>query len=762
MSFRSGTEPSSAAKPNETGPVVRDESTADSIWLEQTSQTRQARAARWMGWRLRGLVLLALAGSLGLFLLLRMWAAAPYLESSWRPVAGTGLELVSAGDPKLTPLVGRVMRSLGASTGVSMTADAALVQRSPRWVVDDQQRDHMLAQQRAISEALQAPTIRLNFDFHPPLDLVPVARGFGGLGIQFWILAALSLVLYLIAMVVLLARPNLGNTLYAVIALAQAGNLLLIGVESLGGLGLPLGLSDWILPLRIGCDMLTAGAVLHVCAVHPVRSPSAAAIGWAGWLCALSFAIWTSVHPTPRLWWAAQGMLMLYGALGIAVLSLTQRVRPHPFTVVLRRLGLAAEGTLALLTIAVGVASQGTPGQYTVATVGSVIWYVFFASLILLIPFLPRSQQVMREFAMLAGISTVATSLDLLFVAVFALGPFASLTLSLFLALGLYAGARHWLMQLLMGSTMPSAERMFDILYRIARDYELEPSKSVPHLARLLRELFDPLEVVRASRQLARTRVAGDGSMLVVPLPHWPRDGVDPDIGVLVLRYAQRGRRMFTDEDARLSDRIIEQLGRAVAHDRAVELGRREERTRIAQDLHDDIGARLLTLMYKAQDPEMEEYIRHTLQDLKTLTRGLAASTHRLSHAAAEWKADLTQRLVAVHCELVWTFNTDSDVDLGVVQWSALTRIMRELINNIISHAAATRVELSGAFERGKLTLVVSDDGVGRHPQNWSHGLGLGGVRKRVKLLGGEVRWRENSNRGIICELRVPLSSSAR
>ena len=71
-----------------------------------------------------------------------------------------------------------------------------------------------------------------------------------------------------------------------------------------------------------------------------------------------------------------------------------------------------------------------------------------------------------------------------------------------------------------------------------------------------------------------------------------------------------------------------------MAFDQAVEHGRSEERVRIAQDLHDDIGARLLTLMYKAQTPEMEDYVRHTLQDLKTLTRGLAAPNHRLSHAA--------------------------------------------------------------------------------------------------------------------------------
>ena len=68
-----------------------------------------------------------------------------------------------------------------------------------------------------------------------------------------------------------------------------------------------------------------------------------------------------------------------------------------------------------------------------------------------------------------------------------------------------------------------------------------------------------------------------------------------------MLRFAERGKRMFSRDDARLTDRVVEQLRRAVAYDKAVERGRSEERARIAQDLHDDIGARLLTLMYKAR-----------------------------------------------------------------------------------------------------------------------------------------------------------------
>jgi signal transduction histidine kinase len=389
---------------------------------------------------------------------------------------------------------------------------------------------------------------------------------------------------------------------------------------------------------------------------------------------------------------------------------------------------------------------------------GSMIWYVFLASLLLLVPFLSKSQQIMREFSLLAAISTVATSLDLLFVAVFSFGQFASLTLSLFLSLGVYAGARQWILNQLLGNSMLTTERMFEQLYRIAREVEAHPERTPTLLSRLLRELFEPMEVLVIDRRSSATRVVADGSAIILPVPELSGEaGAEDGFGErsIMLRFAHRGRRLFTSEDARLADRIVEQLCRAVAFDKAVEQGRSEERARIAQDLHDDIGARLLTLMYKAHSPEMEEYVRHTLQDLKTLTRGLAASNHRLSHAAAEWKADLTQRLTAAHIELGWNCSFDEDIQLSVVQWSALTRVLRELVSNIISHAQARRVDIDFSLENDRLDLSVFDDGIGRNPRAWSHGLGLGGVRKRVKQLGGEVEWRELSPHGIGCRVII-------
>ncbi|HYJ97193.1 MAG TPA: ATP-binding protein [Burkholderiaceae bacterium] len=722
------------------------------------ASARGVAAGRWLGWRRRALVVVALLGCVGLFTLLRALSATPFVDAAWRTNAKGQLVLASSGDPQVQKFIGETVLGVMNHDGRLLPPEVLLARRSPRWVLDDIERRQYLTDGAAFAKAVQQDAVPLRLaESGATVDVRTVPRGYAGLGSMFWLMTALALVFYLIGAVVVLVQPDERNLLYGLAALAQTTHLLLIGLDTLPGFGMPARWAQMDLWLRIACDVVTGAACVHALSVHPRRLPFQGLISVSVWAVGIGFIATVGFNSIPGLWWWVQAMQLGYFGAGYLVLTWSYRLEPHPMAIVIRRLGVAVLAILLLLTAAIALSEHKPEVQHFAAGSGALIWYVFQASALMLVPFLSRSQQVMREFTLLAGISAVATSLDLLFVAVFALGQFTSHTLALFLALGLYAGARQWMLNLLMGSNMLTTERMFESLYRIAREIETAGGDTTEHFARLLRELFEPLELAHTSRIANGTRVVGDGSTLMVPLPRVP--GVPEEHqprGSLVLRFARRGRRMFTREDARLTDRVLEQLVRAVAFDRAVEQGRNEERARIAQDLHDDIGARLLTLMYKAQSPEMEDYVRHTLQDLKTLTRGLAAASHLLSHASAEWKADITQRLEAAHCELDWSFDFDRDINLTVVQWSALTRMLRELINNVIAHASATRVDVSGRFERSRFTLRVSDDGGGRQPESWAHGLGLGGIRKRVKLLGGEVRWRENAPRGIACEIRVP------
>ncbi|MBC7955099.1 MAG: histidine kinase [Cytophagales bacterium] len=709
--------------------------------------------SRWMGWRLRLLVVAALIGCVTVLLLARWLADAPRIDATWRAGAQGQLELLSSADPVLKPHEGRALIGVIGGNSVAVV-DALTLRRSSRWLTSDIERERHRAMHEQLSTALAHGKVKLFFSEGEMVENTLERRGLGSLGAMFWLLSGLALVLYLVAMVVVLARPTARNLLYALAALCQAGNLAFIAIESSMELALPLPLPHWNMPVRMSLDLLTAIAVVHASALHPRRIPGAASVAWLGWLGVAALIVLLGSGQLAGAWWWVQGSVATLGLLAIGLLTWSHKIEPHPFAVVMRRFGILAVSAWGLLTLALAAGNSMPSVQLQIAAVGPTIWSVFFASLLLLLPFLSKSQQVMREFSLLAAISTIATALDLLFVAAFSLGQFASLTLALFLSLGLYSGARQWLLNQLRNQNVLTTERMFEKLYRIAREVEAHPERTPALLTQLLRELFEPMEALLIDKHIPSTRVTGGGSTLLIPVPELAQ-GDAPETGAILIRFAQHGRRLFTTEDARLAERVVEQLRRAVAFDKAVEQGRSEERLRLAQDLHDDIGARLLTLMYKAQSPEMEDYVRHTLQDLKTLTRGLAAPNHPLSHAAAEWKSDLTQRLSAAHISLGWSFSADRDMSLTVVQWSALTRAMRELVSNVIAHSQARRVDIEFVLEGDRLDLTVTDNGVGRNPQAWAHGLGLGGVRKRVKQLGGEVAWKEVPAGGICCRVCI-------
>jgi signal transduction histidine kinase len=721
----------------------------------------QVTLSRWMGWRLRLLVIAALIGCVALVVNARWIAEAPTVPAQWQINPHGELVLVSSPLPALQPYVGDSLAALQGNQGsdpVRLTRTATST--SPRWVVNDNDRRERTQAWQALSNALSQPEVSLTFAQKGVVRLAPAEGGVLNLPGMLWLLSCLALMLYLVAMVVVLTRPTRNNALFALMASCQAVNLVFQGVESSPLLGLPssfVALQAW-LPMVL--DLCTAAAMLQAAAVHPRRLAGArwvALLAWA-WVGLLSLLLIGDA--LPRAWWWVQFSGAAAAVCVLCLQTLSQRQQPHPFSLVLRRFTSVGLSGWSLLTLVAAIGAGLPQLQNKLVPTVAMMWCVFFSCLLVMLPFVSRAQILMREFTLLALVSSVATILDLGFVAIFSFSQFTSLTLALFLALGVYVGARQWVLDRVRGNQMHTTERMFEQLYRIARAVEAHPERSEELMLQLLCELFDPMEASIADKPCAAARVIDSGSTLILPLPL-----MDSSNGTstrsIEMRYAHRGRRLFHSEDATLADRIVDQLRRAVAFDRAVEQGRSEERMRLAQDLHDDIGARLLTLMYQASTPEMEAYVRHTLQDLKTLTRGLAVANQRLSHAAAEWKADLTQRLQAADVVLRWKLDLDEDVLLSVVQWSALTRVLRELVSNVMSHSHAQTVEIDIALQHNQLRLSVSDDGIGRNPQVWSHGLGLGGVRKRIKQLGGSVQWQEQpSGCGIRCEVVVDGFSS--
>lgn len=728
----------------------------------------------WMGWRLRALVLSTLLGCALVFVLAHWLTQQPRLPVKLRASADGLVKLDAGTDPAWQSLDGQVVERLRVEppasgsppAWVDVPLELVLLQPSGRWITDPDLRARDLALHQGMAQlhsdwrlsgasSLRGELVLRGGTAHT-LTLQP--QGWGGISPLFWILALLALVAHGVGAVVLLANPQWRNLAYWALAMSQSGQLLLMAVEAGLGLFTPAWLFVFETHARIALDLVCCAAMVQVAVLHP--KTLAGGTGWAmaAWLAvaALSWALGDLA--TAAQWWALQGSCMGLIGLAVVLMSVAYRRDPHPLILQVRRFVVIALLTWGLMSLAIWGGVSRPDMQLHLATYGVMTWHVFITTLIVLSPYVARTRPVLMEFSLLAASSTVAAALDLLFVAVFSLGQTTSMTLALFFAFGAYLMVRRWLFMRRPTHALPDMVRLFQGLYRVAREAEQRPGALPEALTQLMRELFNPLEIRLLHGQMEGTLLKGNGAVLVVPVPVL-EPSQTPQL--MALTYANRGRRLFTQEDALLAERVLEQLHRVVRFDQAVEQGRSEERLRIAQDLHDDIGARLLTLMYQAPNTEIEDYIRHTLQDLKTLTRGLAAPTHSLAEAAAEWKQDLSHRLRLAHCELDWQLSQDADVTLTMVQWSALTRILRELVSNAISHARATQVQVVLSLQNDHLRLSVTDNGAGKTPANWSHGLGLGGVRKRVKQLGGTVSWQEVEPRGIRCEVTVESLSRA-
>lgn len=717
------------------------------------------RISRWDGWRLRLLALIALALALALLLLARALGDDAWVAADWRAGEDGALVLHAAADPALAARAGQVVVGIVGRDGSVVAVDALLLQHDLRWVPDGATRQRLLEQHRRWRDAVATAMVTLQFADGAAIATAVTARGTAGLGLAFWTLGSLAVLLALAGSAAALRRPlargvALRLAPYVVLAGAQALHLAGLAVASVPGPATALGLGATLGAWHTALDLLTAAAAVHAAAVHPHPHRHAGVLVVGAWVVAGVLAALAAAG-APGAWALTQAAMLALGVAAVALLGSDAARTPHPLAPVLQRFTVLAVASFALLSaVSLAVPPAGAPAA-TLVSVAVPAWHAFVAVLLLALPRLPAMHPAWREAALVAVTTTVAVALHVLCAGALGLSNAAALGIAVTLSVGALALVRPWVNAPLAGLRAPDAERLLDHLLSATHDTQHDPRHGAAALRALLAEVFEPREIAPARHAPRRARVFGAGSTLVVPLPAHDRDTAAP--GALVLRYARQGRRLFTRDDARLADRAVEQLRRATRFGDAVEQGRTEERSRLAQDLHDDIGARLLTLMYQAPTPQMEDYLRHTLQDLKTLTRGLAATSRRLGEAAAEWKSDLGQRLEMAHCRLAWSVSYDCEPELGVAQWSALTRLLRELVTNVIAHAHATRVEIELSVERGRLTLLVSDDGDGRDPAGWSAGLGLSGVRKRVRQLGGSVEWREVAPRGICCRVEVPL-----
>jgi signal transduction histidine kinase len=184
-----------------------------------------------------------------------------------------------------------------------------------------------------------------------------------------------------------------------------------------------------------------------------------------------------------------------------------------------------------------------------------------------------------------------------------------------------------------------------------------------------------------------------------------------------------------------------------------------EERERIYRDLHDDVGAKLLSLVYRSATPEDADLARSALQDLRDVVSRAGAESFGLEEVVADWRAECEKRLAEAGIKVDWRqFGDYEAVRLTQPQTVNLGRILREAVSNAIRHSGAGWVMIDLVYGNGRLILRVSDDGVGCDGSGTKKtGRGFRNMEMRASQLGAALTRASAPPSGCMVMVEMPL-----
>jgi len=320
----------------------------------------------------------------------------------------------------------------------------------------------------------------------------------------------------------------------------------------------------------------------------------------------------------------------------------------------------------------------------------------------------------------------------------------------------------------------PAAERMFGIPANEALGGPLD--KLIPQRARLMHTRYMERFVespeaalgMQSNRDVTGLRADGVEFPLETSLAHTVVDG-QPEVTAVLRDVTQRRR---AERELQESNRQLRALSTSLQE------VREQERSRIAAELHDELGQQLTGLKLElswlaarvkdGRGARIEEVdaMRHQLDATIASVRRIATDLRPrvlddLGFCdAVSWQASEFARRSGIEVELDLAGSGCVGEDAIA---TALFRIVQESLTNIARHsgAAHVKVELQLRPTDDAVLLRVRDDGLGFDAaQRMGQGIGLVSMRERANALGGELRVTSTPGNGTTIEVTLPLAAT--
>jgi signal transduction histidine kinase len=195
---------------------------------------------------------------------------------------------------------------------------------------------------------------------------------------------------------------------------------------------------------------------------------------------------------------------------------------------------------------------------------------------------------------------------------------------------------------------------------------------------------------------------------------------------------------------------------------------RERELFEIATELHNEIGPLLASIrirLFAIEGNDRQEIdacandLSHCVHQIRTLSHKIAP----LSVYKATFQQALEPYIERVRSEkgLQIIFHELSDVALSDEAHTHIYRILQEIISNTIKHAKASQLLIETSIDGTDLLIRTSDDGIGFNMREIRaqsvNSMGLASIESRLALMGGELKFPEETVAGCKFNFRIPL-----